>query len=143
MIPLKFERLDKHVEAPKYETPGSSGMDIKSNELSGLFPGEFKLIATGLKVKIEEGYELQVRPRSGLASKRGLTILNTPGTIDSDYRGEIKICLINHSKEYQIIEIGDRIAQLVLAKVERAHIYEGMVQEDTTRGSGGFGSTGI
>lgn len=130
---------------PAYETSGSSGMDVRANitEPLTLKAGERKLIPTGLFFEIPEGYEIQVRPRSGLALKRGLTVLNTPGTVDESYRGEVGIILINLSQEDQIIEPGERIAQLVLAKVEKMVLTEIEKFSNTTeRGEGGFGHTG-
>lgn len=129
---------------PEYATMGSSGMDIRASidQSMVLQPSERVLVPTGLSVEIPLGYEIQVRPRSGLAIKHGITCLNTPGTIDADYRGEIKVILINLSNEPQTIQPGDRIAQLVLQKVE--HIKWVPVNElaDSERGAGGFGSTG-
>jgi dUTP pyrophosphatase len=129
---------------PHYATPGSSGMDIRAylSEPVTLKPLERLLIPTGLFIEMEQGYEAQIRPRSGLAVKQGITCLNTPGTIDSDYRGEIKVILINLSNEEQVIQNGDRIAQMVICSVEKARFE--MVQEltDSQRGEGGFGHTG-
>jgi dUTP pyrophosphatase len=129
---------------PEYATTGSSGMDIKANLESprALQPLERTLIPTGLFIELPEGYEAQVRPRSGLAIKQGITCLNTPGTIDADYRGEIKIILINLSGEEQVIEPGDRIAQLIIQKVEKASWNEVTILETTERNAGGFGHTG-
>lgn len=129
---------------PEYATTGSSGMDIKAN-LDNPFtlkPLERALIPTGLFIEIPEGYEAQIRPRSGLAIKQGITCLNTPGTIDADYRGEIKIILINLSEENQIINHGDRIAQMIIQKVERAEWQEVSELNITERNAGGFGHTG-
>lgn len=129
---------------PEYATPGSSGVDVSAflpNSLT-LKPGERALVPTGLFVEIPEGYEIQVRPRSGLAIKQGLTLLNSPGTIDSDYRGEIKIILINLSAEDQVIKPGDRIAQLVVQQVDRITWVESQLLSETGRASGGFGHTG-
>ena len=130
---------------PSYATPGSSGMDIRADltESLSLKPLERVLVPTGLFIELPLGYEAQVRPRSGLAVKQGITCLNTPGTIDSDYRGEIKIILINLSGDNQIIQPGDRIAQLVIQKVESAELIEVDSITITERSSGGFGSTGI
>ncbi|HEY0751588.1 MAG TPA: dUTP diphosphatase [Chitinophagaceae bacterium] len=130
---------------PSYATPGSSGMDIRADltESLSLKPLERVLVPTGLFIEIPTGYEAQIRPRSGVAVKQGITCLNTPGTIDSDYRGEIKIILINLSGENQIIQTGDRIAQLVIQKVEYAELIEVDSLSITERNSGGFGSTGI
>ena len=129
---------------PEYATTGASGMDIRAaiDEQVVLQPMERALLPTGLFVSIPEGYEIQIRPRSGLAIKQGITCLNTPGTIDADYRGEIKVILINLSAEEQIIQPGDRIAQMVLQKVERIEWQVTDSLDDTARGTGGFGSTG-
>ena len=129
---------------PAYATPGSSGMDIRASlsETRTLKPLERALIPTGLFIELPEGFEAQVRPRSGLAIKQGITCLNTPGTIDADYRGEIKIILINLSGEEQVIQPGDRIAQLVIQSVEKANWKEVTVLESTARNAGGFGHTG-
>lgn len=129
---------------PEYATSGSSGMDLRANlpEPVVLKPMERKMIPTGLFLEITEGYEVQVRPRSGLALKHGITCLNSPGTVDSDYRGEIKIILINLSQEEHTINSGDRIAQMVLCKVEKATLQPVMKLEKTLRGEGGFGHTG-
>lgn len=129
---------------PAYETTGAAGMDVRAF-LAGpetLQPMERKLIPTGLFVEIPEGFEMQVRPRSGLAFKNGITCLNSPGTIDSDYRGEIKVLLINLSAEIQVINNNDRIAQLVLSKVETAELLEATLLNESQRGAGGFGHTG-
>ena len=129
---------------PHYATAGSSGMDVRASldVAISLKPLERKLIPTGLFMEIPEGYEVQVRPRSGLAIKQGITCLNTPGTIDSDYRGEIKIILINLSEEEQVIQPGDRIAQLIVQKVEKASFDEVEILNETARAAGGFGHTG-
>jgi dUTP pyrophosphatase len=125
-----------------YATPGAAGMDVLSAEDVTLAPGARHAVATGLSVAIPEGYEIQVRPRSGLALKHGISVPNTPGTIDSDYRGELKVILINHGAEPFAIARGDRIAQLVLAPVTRAAWDEVAELDETARGAGGFGSTG-
>jgi dUTP pyrophosphatase len=129
---------------PEYATDGSSGMDLRADLTAPVLLEslERKLIPTGLFIELPYGYEAQVRPRSGLAIKQGITCLNTPGTIDSDYRGEIKIVLINLSVENQIINPGDRIAQLVLQKIEKINWEQVTVLTETVRNSGGFGSTG-
>lgn len=129
---------------PKYETEGSAGMDLRANiEVPvTLLPLERSLIPTGLFIELPDSYEAQVRPRSGLAAKRGLTLLNTPGTIDSDYRGEIKCIVVNLSNEAQVIEPGERIAQMVIARYEQVTLLEADFLEETVRGAGGFGSTG-
>ena len=127
---------------PAYATHGAAGMDIVSAEDVTLPPGSRAMIATGFAIAIPDGYEVQVRPRSGLALKHGITCLNSPGTIDSDYRGEIRIILANLGQEAFVVTRGERIAQLVPAAVQRAEICEVEMLEDTLRGSGGFGSTG-
>lgn len=129
---------------PAYETAGAAGMDIRAhlNEAVTLLPLQRTLIPTGIYLEIPEGYEVQVRPRSGLAAKKGLTVLNAPGTIDSDYRGEVKVILINLSGEHQTIEPGERVAQLILAKHERAEWIQTEALTETERGAGGFGHTG-
>jgi dUTP pyrophosphatase len=131
-------------ELPAYETVASAGLDIRAHleEMVSLQPFERKLIKTGLFLEIPQGYEAQVRPRSGLALKHGITVLNTPGTIDADYRGEIGVILINLSQEVFEIQPGDRIAQLVFAKVEQAEWTQVNILSETERGAGGFGSTG-
>jgi dUTP pyrophosphatase len=129
---------------PEYATEGASGMDIRAalNVPLVLRPMDRQLVPTGLSIELPYGYEAQVRPRSGLAIRQGITCLNTPGTIDADYRGEIKIVLINLSSEDQIIHPGDRIAQLVVQKVEKIRWEQVTVLKETIRNSGGFGSTG-
>lgn len=129
---------------PKYETEGSAGMDLRAElkEPVTLRPLERALVPTGLFIELPGGYEAQIRPRSGLAAKRGLTMLNAPGTIDSDYRGEIKCIVVNLSNEPQTIEPGERIAQMVIARYERVSWQEVDSLEETQRGAGGFGSTG-
>ncbi|MAN46517.1 MAG: dUTP diphosphatase [Alphaproteobacteria bacterium] len=134
------------LQLPAYETVGSAGMDVRAavseDDPIMLQPGERGMIPTGLSVAIPQGYEIQVRPRSGLAAKHGLTCLNTPGTIDSDYRGEIKVILINLGQEAFTIQRGERIAQLVLAPVTQLAWEEVESLDETERGAGGFGSTG-
>ena len=127
---------------PAYATPGAAGMDVVSAEDVTLAPGARHAVATGLSMAIPHGYEIQVRPRSGLALKHGITVPNTPGTIDSDYRGELKVILINHGAEPFVIQRGDRVAQLVLAPVVQAAWDEVAELDATERGAGGFGSTG-
>jgi dUTP pyrophosphatase len=131
-------------QLPAYETVGSAGMDLRANidQAIELAPLQRKLIPTGLSIELPIGYEAQVRPRSGLALKKGLTCLNSPGTIDSDYRGEINVLLINLSSETQIIEPKERVAQMIVAKYERVTFEEVDSLSDTARGKGGFGSTG-
>lgn len=130
---------------PAYETTGSAGMDLRANltEAVILHPLERKLIPTGLFIELPQGYEAQVRPRSGLAAKKGLTVLNSPGTIDSDYRGEIKVILINLSNEPQTIETGERIAQMIISHFEQISWEQVQELEITERGAGGFGHTGV
>lgn len=130
---------------PSYETTASAGLDVRANldQKVELKPLQRALIKTGLFMEIPEGYECQVRPRSGLALKNGITVLNSPGTIDADYRGEIGVILINLSDETFTIENGERIAQLVFAQVEQAEWVETEVLSDSDRGAGGFGSTGV
>jgi len=128
---------------PMYQTDGAAGMDIRAGESGEIEAGCFKLVKTGLKMAIPEGYEAQIRPRSGLALKQGVTVLNSPGTIDSDYRGEVGIILINHSKNTFKYEKGDRIAQAVFAKVARMDIQAVQTLDDTERSAGGFGHSGL
>ncbi|WP_341710816.1 dUTP diphosphatase [Erythrobacter sp.] len=130
------------LELPTYATPGAAGMDVVAAEAVTIAPGARHAVATGLSVAIPDGYEIQVRPRSGLALKHGITVPNTPGTIDSDYRGELKVIMINHGTEDFAIARGDRIAQLVLAPVTQAIWKEVEELDATQRGEGGFGSTG-
>ena len=134
----------KHIPLPVYSTSGSSGMDVYAavHNPVAIKPGNMELIPTNLSVEIPGGYEIQVRPRSGLAAKYGIGIVNAPGTIDSDYRGEIKIILINFGKEDFIIQPGDRIAQFVVSKVYTAKFEEVKTLNNTKRGEGGFGHTG-
>ena len=129
-------------DLPSYETIGSAGCDVRSNHSAMINPGGRLLVKTGLYVEIPIGYEIQVRPRSGLAFSKGITVINSPGTIDADYRGEIGVILINHGHEQVTLEKGERIGQLVLNKVEQINWESVLVLSDTTRGTGGFGSTG-
>lgn len=144
-IEIRLKRLanGEGLPLPTYATQGAAGMDVVAAEALTLNPGARHAVATGFGLAIPEGYEVQVRPRSGLALKHGITCLNTPGTIDSDYRGEVKIILANLGSEPFAIERGDRIAQLVPAAVQRATLAVVDTLDDTVRGSGGFGSTGI
>ena len=144
MTEILIKRLSKNVNLPKYETEGSSGMDLSANVNSDIKiePGETSIIPTGISVSIPKKFEIQIRPRSGLAAKNQISVLNTPGTIDADYRGEIKVILINLSKKAFIVEKGARIAQMVLSPIEKAKIKEVENLEKTSRGTGGFGSTG-
>ena len=134
-----------HQQLPAYATPQSAGMDLRANlsEPITLHPMERRLIPTGLHIALPEGYEAQVRPRSGLALKHGLTVLNTPGTIDADYRGEIGVILINLSQEDFVIEDGERIAQMVIARHEQGAFIPVQVLDETERGEGGYGHTGV
>jgi dUTP pyrophosphatase len=148
MTTVRVERLQnaEGLPLPVYETPGSAGMDLRAalpeSEPLTLAPGARALVPTGLKIALEPGYEAQVRPRSGLALKHGITCLNAPGTVDSDYRGEVGVILINHGQEPFVIQRGERIAQMVIARHERATMVEVEVLDETARGAGGFGSTG-
>lgn len=139
---IKIKKIDEHAVIPQYQTKEASGFDLHSVTKIMLHPGERGLVNTGLAIQLEEGYELQIRPRSGLAYNYGITVLNAPGTIDSDYRGEIKVLLINTSKETFTIQIGERIAQGVVQQVIKAEFEIVKTLDDTTRGEGGFGSTG-
>ncbi len=143
-IPVRLKRLPNGhgLPLPEYTTTGAAGMDVVSAEDIVIAPGARHAVATGIAMAIPPGYEIQVRPRSGLALKHGVTVPNTPGTIDSDYRGELKAILINHGSEPFAIHRGDRVAQLVLAPVTRAAWHEVEELDETARGSGGFGSTG-
>jgi dUTP pyrophosphatase len=146
-VEIKFRRIRKelnHIPLPSYATKGSAGLDIYAapDKPVVIHRGEIEMIPTNISVEIPEGYEIQVRPRSGLAAKHGIGILNSPGTIDSDYRGEIKIIIINFGREDFIIQPAERIAQLVVAKVYRAQFTEANELNSTSRGEGGFGHTG-
>jgi len=144
MTKIQIKKLSNSVLIPRYETLGSSGMDIAAHIEENLIvnPGEKTLVSTGFSISIPRGYEIQIRPRSGLAVKKNITVLNTPGTIDADYRGEIKVILINFGKEKFVIKNGDRIAQMVVCPVIHADLEEVEELSDTERGQGGFGSTG-
>jgi len=146
-IKIFFKKLDhaKNLPLPDYESDEAAGMDIRAalDKPKTLEPGERDLIPTGLQMALPVGYEAQIRPRSGLAYKHGITMLNTPGTIDSDYRGEVKVLAINHGDEPYKIEHGDRIAQMVIAPVYQPQIEETDSLPETNRGKGGFGSTGV
>ncbi len=144
MVKVLIKKLDSKVQLPKYKTDGSSGMDLMAllKKPINIKPQESVLIPTGISIAIPEDTEVQIRPRSGLAAKYGISVLNTPGTIDSDYRGEIKIILFNHGKEEFIINNNDRIAQMILMPILKAELEESENLPKTLRGSGGFGSTG-
>jgi|TARA_B110000259_G_scaffold118223_1_gene134496 dUTP pyrophosphatase len=144
MTEILIKRLSKNIPLPKYETSGSSGMDLTANienEIE-IAPGKSSIISTGLAISVPKYFEIQIRPRSGLAAKNQISVLNTPGTIDSDYRGELKVILINLSDKVFKIEKGLRIAQMVLCPVVKATLKEVDTLEETERGVGGFGSTG-
>ena len=145
MTEILIKRLSKDVALPKYETDGSSGLDLAANtdKQIKILPGKSEIISTGLAVAIPKNFEIQIRPRSGLAAQRQISVLNTPGTIDADYRGELKVILINLSDKVFVVEKGSRIAQMVLCPVVKATLKEVTELENTERGSGGFGSTGI
>ena len=148
MTTLRVERLPHagDLPLPAYETGGSAGMDLRAAVAEDvpltLAPGARALVPTGLKIALEPGHEAQVRPRSGLALKHGLTCLNSPGTIDSDYRGEVGVILINHGQDPFVIRRGERIAQMVIARHAQAALVEVAALDETARGAGGFGSTG-
>ena len=144
-VDIRVKRLDHGtgLPMPAYATSGAAGMDITAAESLTLRPGKRHAVATGFAFAIPDGYEVQVRPRSGLALKHGITCLNTPGTIDSDYRGEVKVILANLGEEDFVINIGDRIAQIVVAPVTQGIMCEVEALDDTDRGTGGFGSTGV
>ena len=144
MVKILVKKFDKNIKLPTYETSGSSGMDLVAyikNKIT-IKPGKTAMIPTGIAVAIPKNYEMQIRPRSGLAAKKGISVLNTPGTIDSDYRGEIKIILINVSKESFVVKSGDRVAQMILCPVVKAKLKEVKNLPKTIRDKGGFGSTG-
>lgn len=143
---MNVEIINKSKHAiPSYETTGAAGMDLKANIDTPIIlkPLERAIVKTGLFIALPQGFEAQVRPRSGLAAKKGITVLNSPGTVDADYRGEIGVILVNLSNEDFIINDGERIAQLVIAKHERISWQEVKILDETQRGSGGFGSTGL
>ena len=144
MVKILIKKTNKEVITPKYKTDGSSGVDLSAflEKKVVIKPNSSELIPTGLQVAIPEEYEIQIRPRSGLAAKNNISVLNTPGTIDSDYRGEIKVILYNHGKEDFLINNKDRIAQMVLAPVIKMNFEETDELPETIRGEGGFGSTG-
>ena len=144
MVKILVKKFDKNIKLPTYKTSGSSGMDLVAyikNKIT-INPGKTAIIPTGIAVAIPKNYEIQIRPRSGLAAKKGITVLNTPGTIDADYRGEIKIILINLSTKSFVVKSGDRIAQMILCPVAKGRLKEVKNLPKTVRGKGGFGSTG-
>ena len=144
MAKILVKKFDKNIKLPSYKTSGSSGMDlmayVKNNVI--INPGKIAIIPTGIAIAVPKNHEIQIRPRSGLAAKKGISVLNTPGTIDSDYRGEIKIILINLSKKKFIVKLGDRIAQMILCPITKAVLKEVKNLPETIRNKGGFGSTG-
>ena len=144
MVKVLIKKLDPAVEIPNYKTKGASGMDLMAfiKQPIKLAPKSSCLIPTGLSVAFSEEYEIQIRPRSGLAAKNNISVLNTPGTIDSDYRGEIKIILFNHGNSEFVIKNKDRVAQMILIPVQKMELEEVENLPDTLRGKGGFGSTG-
>ena len=143
MVKLLIKKIKKNIILPEYKTDGSSGMDLMANleQTVKILPGERKIISTGIMVAIPEQYEIQIRPRSGLAAKNGISVLNTPGTIDSDYRGEIKVILINLGKDILEIKKNDRIAQMIVCPIIKVELEEVESLPNTVRGKGGFGST--
>ena len=145
MTEVLIKRLSKNIELPKYETNGSSGMDLSANieKQIKIEPGKTSIIPTGISVSIPKNFEIQIRSRSGLAAKSQISVLNSPGTIDADYRGELKVILINLSNKIFVVERGTRIAQMVLCPIVKAKVKEVDNLDDTDRGAGGFGSTGL
>ena len=144
MVKILVKKFDKNIKLPTYKTSGSSGMDLVAyikNKIT-IDPGKTVMIPTGIAVAIPKNYEIQIRPRSGLAAKKGISVLNTPGTVDSDYRGEIIIILINLSKKSFVVKSGDRVAQMILCPVAKGKLQEVKNLPKTIRGKGGFGSTG-
>ena len=144
MVKVLIKRLDPAVKLPEYKTNGASGMDLIAfiKETINVKPKTSSLVSTGLSVAFSEDYEIQIRPRSGLAAKNNISVLNTPGTIDSDYRGEIKVIIFNHGNDNFPINNGDRIAQMILTPIVKMELEETLDLPVTIRGSGGFGSTG-
>ena len=144
MVKVLIKKLDPSVKLPEYKTSGASGLDLMAfiKEPIEIKPKTSSLIPTGLSVAFSENYEIQIRPRSGLAAKKNITVLNTPGTIDSDYRGEIKVIIYNHGDENFLVNNGDRIAQMILAPVVKMDLEEVNNLPESFRGKGGFGSTG-
>jgi dUTP pyrophosphatase len=144
MVKILVKKFDKNIKLPAYKTSESSGMDVMAYIKNKIIinPGRTAIIPTGIAVTIPKKYEIQIRPRSGLAAKKGITVLNTPGTIDADYRGEVKIILINLSKKSFVVKSGDRVAQMILCPVVKGRLKEVENLPKTVRGKGGFGSTG-
>ena len=144
MVKILVKKFDKNIKLPTYKTSGSSGMDLVAHVKNkiNIKPGKIAIIPTGIAVAIPKNYEIQIRPRSGLAAKKGISVLNAPGTVDSDYRGEIKIILINLSKKSFVVKSSDRIAQMILCQVTKCKFKEVKILPKTVRGKRGFGSTG-
>lgn len=142
-VTVRFKRLDPDATLPRYSHPGDAGLDLAANEAREVAPGERAAVATGLAVAIPHGWVGLVHPRSGLALRHGLTVVNAPGTIDAGYRGEVKVLLVNLGDEPVRVERGDRIAQLVVQQVGHVHVAEVAELPGSERGSGGFGSTGV
>ena len=145
MTEVLIKRLSKNIELPKYETNGSSGMDLSANieKQIKIEPGKTSIIPTGISVSIPKNFEIQIRSRSGLAAKSQISVLNSPGTVDADYRGELKVILINLGNKTFVVERGARIAQMVLCPIVKAKLKETDSLDDTDRGASGFGSTGL
>ncbi len=140
---VRVKKIHKDAKIPSYAHQGDSGMDLYSVEEATIEPGERKMVGTGLQISLPKGFEAQIRPKSGLAANFGVTVLNTPGTVDSCYRGEVRVILANLGKEAFKVEKGKKIAQMVIARVEEAEIEEVEELDETTRSGGGFGSTGL
>ena len=143
MLSVSIQRTHTDLPLPSYALPGSSGLDLLAGDSLTIAPGTWGCVTTGLRIALKEGYEGQIRPRSGLAAKHGITVLNSPGTIDADYRGELIVILINHGKEPFSVERGMRIAQLVITPVFFVQWHETEALPDSVRGDGKFGSTGL
>ena len=144
MVKILVKKFEKNIKLPVYKTTGSSGMDLvayNKNKIT-IHPSKIAIVPTGISIAIPKNYEIQIRPRSGLAAKKGISVLNTPGTVDADYRGEIKIILINLSKKLFEVKSGDRIAQMILCPIAKGKLKEVKKLPRTIRGKGGFGSTG-
>jgi dUTP pyrophosphatase len=142
-LKVLVKKLDKDVKIPSYAHDGDAGVDLYANQEIKVEPGAIALVPTGIKIAIPLGFEAQVRPKSGLALKNGITVLNTPGTIDAGYRGEVGVIVVNHGKEAFTIEKGKKIAQMVFNKIEKAELEEVEELDETSRNTGGFGSTGL
>jgi dUTP pyrophosphatase len=147
-VTVLVKKVHPDAKVPEYQTAGAAGVDLHAVMSDGyeeitIYPDEFKVIWTGLAIQLPPGYEAQIRPRSGLAAKKGISIVNTPGTVDEDYRGVIGVTLINHGREKLIVKSGDRIAQMVVMPVPRVEFIEVKALGDTERGAGGMGSTGV